>query len=85
MSQFYAVSISISQGAFDCQARASLCYTDERTDTIMNIEWPDMPPQTDPENPGEWLFHCLEDLVSNFDAHAVTGAERKPRTDRQGR
>jgi hypothetical protein len=50
----------------------------------MCIEWPTLPPQSDPENPGEWLFHVLEDLVTNFDAHAVLSAERRPR-DGHGR
>jgi hypothetical protein len=84
MSEHYAVSISISQGAFDATANASLLYADEHTETMLTLRWPTMPPQTSPENAGEWLFHCLEDLVTNFDAHEVLAAETGPRGARKG-
>mgnify|MGYP001313672746 CR=1 FL=1 len=79
MADHYAVCISVSQGAYDAKASCYLLYADQHSETMMNIEWPDMPPQTDPENPGEWLFNVLSDLVANFDAHQVQGAERRPR------
>lgn len=80
MSQHYAVSLSVSQGMYDVRASCSLLYSDGRDQTMMQIQWPALPPQSDPENAGEWLFHVLSDLVSNFDAHEVTGAERTPLT-----
>lgn len=80
MTEYYAVSIGISQGAFGCKASANLLYTHGADETMMTIVWPEMPAQSDPENAGEWLFNCLSDLVANFDAHEVTGAERKPRS-----
>jgi len=79
MSDHYAVCLSVSQGAYDTTARAHLLYADEHRETMMSIEWPVLPPQSNPENAGEWLFHVLEDLVTNFDAHAVTSAETGPR------
>lgn len=85
MTTYYSCSMMLSQGAFDTRASAVLLYDDGVNATQLNIEWPVMPPQTDPENAGEWLFHILEDLVSNFDAHAVMGATNEPtRTGRQG-
>lgn len=84
MADHYAVCISISQGAYDAKANCHLLYADRTTETMMNIEWPTMPPQTDPENAGEWLFNVLSDLVANFDAHQVTSADRRPRNDAQG-
>jgi hypothetical protein len=80
MSDHYAVCLSVSQGAYDARAGAHLLYASKGEETMMHIEWPTMPAQPDPENPGEWLFNVLSDLVANFDAHAVTSAERKPRT-----
>ena len=79
MSDHYAVSISISQGKYDTKASCALLHASGDRETMMNIEWPVLPPQTDPENAGEWLFHILEDLVTNFDAHEVQSAETRPR------
>lgn len=85
MTTYYSCSMMLSQGAFDTRASAVLLYDDGVNATQLSIEWPVMPPQTDPENAGEWLFHILEDLVSNFDAHAVMSASNEPtRTGRQG-
>ena len=84
MSDHYAVCLSVSQGKYEATAAAHLLYADDRTETMMKIEWPVMPPQTQPENAGEWLFHVLEDLVTNFDAHQVMSAETGPRGDRKG-
>lgn len=83
MSQHYAVCLSVSQGKFDARASCHLLYATDQDETMMSIEWPTMPAQSDPENPGEWLFNVLSDLVTNFDAHQVTKAERGPRGDRQ--
>lgn len=79
MTDHYAVCLSVSQGAYDTQASCHLLFADRHSETMMRIEWPDMPPQSDPENAGEWLFNVLSDLVANFDAHQVQGAERRPR------
>lgn len=84
MSDHYAVCLSVSQGVYDTRASAHLLYATGKEETMMQIEWPVLPPQADPENPGEWLFHMLSDLVANFDAHAVTSAERGPRGARRG-
>jgi hypothetical protein len=84
MADHYAVCLSVSQGAYDTRASCHLLFADQHFETMMCIEWPTLPPQSDPENPGEWLFHVLEDLVTNFDAHAVLSAERRPR-DGHGR
>jgi len=79
MSDHYAVCLSVSQGTYEATATAHLLYADDHRETMMKIEWPVMPPQSDPENAGEWLFHVLEDLVTNFDAHQVMSAESGPR------
>lgn len=79
MSDHYAVCLSVSQGVYDTQASAHLLYASGREETMMRIEWPVLPPESQPENPGEWLFNVLSDLVANFDAHQVTSAERRPR------
>lgn len=84
MSQHYAVCLSVSQGVYDARATAHLLAADDHRETMMRIEWPVMPPETDPENAGEWLFNVLSDLVANFDAHQVTNAETAPRGERQG-
>lgn len=78
MTTYYSCSMMLSQGSFDTRASAVLLYDDGVNATELHIEWPVMPPQTDPENAGEWLFHILEDLVSNFDAHAVMSAKNEP-------
>ena len=85
MTDRYAVCLTVSQGAYDTKASCNLIYADARRETMMSIEWPTLPPQSDPENAGEWLFHVLEDLVANFDAHQVMSAEIRPRTEHQGR
>ena len=84
MSDHYAVSISISQGAYDTRASCCLLHASGDRETLMNIEWPVLPPQSDPENAGEWLFNILSDLVANFDAHMVQSAETKPRPGYKG-
>lgn len=84
MSEHYAVSLSASQGQYDTTAVAHLMYATDREETMMRIEWPVLPPETQPENPGEWLFNVLSDLVANFDAHQVTQAERGPRGSLRG-
>lgn len=78
MTTYYSCSLMMSQGAYDARATAVLLYDDGVNATQLNIEWPVMPPQTDPENVGEWLFHLLEDLVSGFDSHQVTSAKNEP-------
>lgn len=83
MSEYYAVHLTVSQGKFDTKACAGLVYSDQFHDTILQLEWPDMPPQSSPENAGEWLFRVLEELVTNFDSHQVRNAERKPIQGRQ--
>lgn len=79
MSDHYAVCLSVSQGRYETTAVAHLLYADARDETMMRIEWPVLPPESNPENPGEWLFNVLSDLVANFDAHQVTAADRGPR------
>lgn len=83
MSDHYAVCLSVSQGGYDTRANCHLLYASQHDETMMSIEWPTMPPQSDPENAGEWLFNVLSDLVANFDAHQVTKAERRPRGGQQ--
>ena len=82
MSDHYAVCLSVSQGHYDTKASCHLLHTSGDTETMLSIEWPTLPPQSEPENAGEWLFHVLEDLVTNFDAHAVMSAETGPRGSR---
>ena len=84
MSEHFAVSISISQGRYDTTASCALLHASSDRETMMNIKWPVLPPQSDPENAGEWLFNILSDLVANFDAHEVHSAETRPRTGYQG-
>ena len=55
MSDHYAVCLSVSQGVYEATATAHLLYADDHRETMMKIEWPVMPPQSDPENAGEWL------------------------------
>lgn len=83
MSDHYAVSLSISQGSFDTRASAHLLYATGAEETMMHIEWPTLPPESQPDNPGEWLFNILSDLITNFDAHQVMSAERGPRGGRE--
>jgi len=83
MSDHYAVCLSVSQGKYDTTAIAHLLYADEHRETMMRIEWPVLPPESNPENAGEWLFNVLSDLVANFDAHQVTQAETGPRGARK--
>lgn len=80
MTQYYAVSLSVSQGAFDATASGTLVYADDRQETVMSLVWPTMPPQPDPENAGAWLLNVLEDIVTNFHAHEVRGAKTGPRS-----
>jgi len=84
MSEHFAVSISISQGKYDTTASCCLLHAAGDRETMMEIKWPVLPPQTDPENAGEWLFNILSDLVANFDAHEVQSAETRPRPGTQG-
>lgn len=79
MTDHYAASLLLSQGAYDCRATAHLIFASGNDETLMEIEWPTVPPQSQPENPGEWLFYMLEEMVANFDAHAVKSASRRPR------
>lgn len=83
MTQHFAACISISQGAFDVTASVTLIHADEYRETCYQIKFPTIPPQSDPENAGEWLFHVLEDLVTNFDAHEIQSAETGPRGERK--
>lgn len=78
MTAYYAASISISQGKWDAQASCTLLHDDGIRRTMLTLEWPTMPPESDPENAGEWLFRVLEDLVTNFDAHQVMNATHEP-------
>jgi hypothetical protein len=84
MSEHYAVCLSVSQGVYDTRASAHLLHVSGDRETMMRIEWPVLPPETQPENAGEWLFNVLSDLVANFDAHQVVNAETGPRGSRQG-
>ena len=84
MITYYAASISISQGKWDTQASCTLLYDDGVHRTMLTLQWPTMPPESDPENAGEWLFRVLEDLVTNFDAHQVMNATHEPTNARPG-
>jgi hypothetical protein len=84
VTTYYSCSLMLSQGLYDTRANAVLLVDDGVNATQLSIEWPVMPPQTDPENAGEWLFHILEDLVSGFDAHQVTNAKHEPTRTARG-
>lgn len=78
MTTYYSAHLAVSQGKYDAQATAVLSYDDGLRQTTMSLAWPVMPPESDPENAGEWLFRLLEDLVTNFDAHQVLNAAHEP-------
>ena len=84
MTTYYAAQLSVSQGKYDTRATAVLVFDDGFRQTMLNIDWPIMPPESDPENPGEWLFRVLEDLLTNFDAHQVTSATHEPSKTAKG-
>lgn len=84
MSEYYAASITLSQGAYDVSVTASLIQTHGQDETLMSITWPALPPAPDAEHVGEWLLWVLEDIVTNFHAHEVTQAERRPRKPLEG-
>lgn len=84
MTTYYAANLALSQGKYDARANAVLSYDDGQRQTTMTLAWPVMPPETDPENPGEWLFRLLEDLVTNFDAHQVLNATHEPSSAAKG-
>ena len=84
MTTYYSAHLALSQGKFDARATAVLTFDDGQRQTQLSLAWPVMPPESDPENPGEWLFRLLEDLVTNFDAHQVMNATHEPTNARPG-
>lgn len=71
-------SISFTQADGKLKVLGVMVSDDAVTNTMIHLDWPELPALNSYDNVGTWLYGCLAQLSLHFDEHSVTSAENRP-------